>query len=204
VRWLATARASLAGPYGRAQTILGRLTAPGGSPIGGASLQVFDTPAFQGAVTRALAPLHTSSDGSFRLRLPPSTPSSRLTLAYGSHAVQPAPDVTAALDLTVPANLSLSISPRTTHMGGAIAFAGTLHGAPLPHGGKQLVLEARAPTGPWRQFRVLSTFAHGRFRSTYRFRLAGPITYAFRAVSPREADFPYATGASNVVWVHER
>jgi hypothetical protein len=204
VRWASTARATLAGAYGHAETVLGRLTAPNGSPIGGASVQVLSTPSFQGAKTVALADARTAADGSLRVRLPAATPSTRLTFAYASHVGQPSPDVTATLVLTVPARLTLHVTPHTSHVGGAIAFAGTLRGAPLPPGGKQLVLEARTLTGPWRQFRVLSTLPHGRYRSGYRFRLAGPIIYEFRAVSPREADFPYATGASNVVRVHER
>jgi hypothetical protein len=204
VRWSATARASLAGAYGRAQTASGRLTAPDGSPIGGALVQVLSTPSFQGAHTAVLATPRTAANGSFRLRLPASIPSARLTFAYSSHAGQPAPDVTAALDLKIAAPLTLSVTPRTSHAGGTIVFKGTLRGAPLPPGGKQLVLEARTPHGPWRQFHVLSTAAHGRYRATYRFRLAGPITYEFRAVSPREADFPFATGASNAVRVRER
>ena len=204
VRWAATARPSLAGAYGHPQTILGRLAAPDGSPIAGASLQVLSTPTFQGAHTVAIATARTASDGSLRIRLPASTPSTRLTLAYASHLGQPAPDVTAALTLAVPAHLTLRVTPPTSHVGGTIAFSGTLLGAPLPPGGKQLVLEARTLSGPWRQFQVLSTAPHGRYRATYRFRLAGPITYEFRAVSPREADFPFATGASNVVRVRER
>jgi hypothetical protein len=204
VRWSATARASLAGSYGRAQTVLGRLAAPSGTPIAGALVQVLSTPSFQGAHALALATARTAANGSFRVRVPASTPSSRLTFAYSSHLAQPSPDVIATLALTVPARLVLRVAPHISHIGGTIAFAGTLLGAPLPPGGKQLVLEARAPRGPWRQFQVLSTASHGRFHATYRFRLAGPVTYEFRAVSPREADFPYATGASRVVRVRER
>jgi hypothetical protein len=203
VRWSATARASLAGAYGHAQTVLGRLTAPGGAPIAGALVQVLSTPSFQGAKTVVLASAHTAADGSFRLRLPSGIPSSRLTFAYSSHSGQAVPDVTATLALTVAARLTLNVTPRTSHAGGAIVFTGTLAGAPLPPGGKQLVLEARALGGPWRQFQVLATASHGRYRAGYRFRLGGPITYEFRAVSPQEADFPYATGSSNVVRVHE-
>jgi len=66
------------------------------------------------------------------------------------------------------------------------------------------VLEARALGGPWRQFQVLATLARGRYHASYRFRLPGPITYQFRAVSPAEADFPYSAGASNVVRVREQ
>jgi hypothetical protein len=204
VRWSATRRASLTAAYGHAQTVVGRLTAPDGAAIAGALVQVLSTPSFQGATTRALPGARTAANGSFRARLPSGTPSSRLTFAYSSHTAQTVPDVTATLTLTVPARLTLNVTPRTSHAGGAIVFTGTLAGAPLPRGGKQLVLEARTLTGPWRQFQVLSTAPHGRYRATYRFRLGGPITYEFRAVSPKEADFPYGTGASNVVRVHER
>ncbi len=204
VRWAATAHTSLAGSYGRAQVVLGHLFAPSGAPIAGALVQVLSTPSFQGARALALATARTAANGSFRVRVPASTPSSRLTFAYSSHLAQPSPDVIATLALTVPAQLVLRVAPHISHIGGTIAFAGTLLGAPLPPGGKQLVLEARAPNGPWRQFQVLSTASHGRFHATYRFRLAGPVTYEFRAVSPQEADFPYATGASHVVLVRER
>ncbi|HEY5194315.1 MAG TPA: carboxypeptidase-like regulatory domain-containing protein [Solirubrobacteraceae bacterium] len=204
VHWAATARATLAGSYGHAQTVIGQLTAPGGMPIAGALVQMFDTPAYERAPTRTLASLRTAANGSFRLRLPAGTPSGRITVAYSSHAGQAVPDITAALSLTIPASLALSVTPRSTSVGGTIVFHGTLRGAPLPPGGKQLVLEARTLGGSWRQFQVLATGAHGRYRATYRFRLAGPISYQFRALSPREADFPYGVGSSNVVLVHER
>jgi hypothetical protein len=204
IRWAATARAALTGSYGHSQTVLGQLSAPNGAPIAGALVQVLFTPAYERAPTRELEIVHTGSEGSFRLHVPASVQSGRITFAYSSHAGQPAPDITAALTLTVPANLSLSVTPRTSHAGGTIAFRGTLRGSPLPPGGKQLVLEARTLHGSWRQFQVLSTTPHGRYRASYRFRLAGPISYQFRALSTREADFPYGAGSSNVVLVHER
>jgi hypothetical protein len=204
VRWSSTSKASLKGRYGRAQTVLGRLTAPGGAPIAGALVEAAMTPSDQGARSAALASPRTAANGSFRLRLPAGAPSSRVVFAYRSRLGEPVPDVTATLALTVGAGLSLSVAPRVSHAGGTIAFRGVLHGSPIPPGGKQLVLEARAPGGPWREFRVLSTDRRGRYRATYRFRLAGPVTYEFRAVSPHEADFPFAAGASNVVRVRER
>ncbi|MFZ1155217.1 MAG: hypothetical protein WAN93_09965 [Solirubrobacteraceae bacterium] len=204
VRWSATARASLTGAYGHAQTVVGRLAAPNGAAIGGASVQVLYTPSYQGATTHALGAVLTAANGGFRLRLPANAPSSRITFAYSSHPGQAAPDVNATLELTVAAKLTLKVSPHASHIGGTIVFTGTLLGAPLPPGGKQLVLEARTPRGSWRQFQVLSTASHGHYRARYRFRLAGPITYEFKAVSRKEADFPYATGASKVVRVRER
>lgn len=208
VRWGTTAHTALVGAFGRASTAVGRLTAPDGAPIGGATVQVLSTPSREGAHTVALAPARTASNGSFRVRLPAGTPSSRITFAYGARTAGAVPNVTAALTLTVPASLTLRVTPRTSHAGGTIVFAGTLHGAPLPPGGKTLVLEARAGDAgshsPWRQFRVLATRAGGRYRASYRFRLPGPVVYQFRAVSPAEADFPYGAGASNVVAVVER
>jgi hypothetical protein len=204
LRWTASAKASLAGVYGRAQNVSGRLTAPTGASIGGAVVQVFDTPAYERAPMRALGTARTAANGSFSFRVPASTPSARLTFAYSAQLAAPAPSVTATLQLTVPASLSLKIAPRTTQRGGRIVFSGKLRGAPLPPGGKQLVLEARTLRGQWRQFQVLTTAAGGSYRATYRFRLAGPIDYQFRAVSPKEADFPYGQGTSNVVLVSER
>jgi hypothetical protein len=204
VRWRATTKAALAGSYGRAETVSGRLTAPTGAPIGGAVVQVFDTPAYERAPMRALGTAMTRANGSFDFRIPASTPSAGLTFAYSAQLGAPAPSVTATLQLRIPASLSLKITPRTTRRGGRILFSGKLQGAPLPPGGKQLVLEARTLSGQWRQFQTLSTGSKGSYRATYRFRLAGPIDYKFRAVSQQEADFPYVKGASNVVLVHER
>ncbi len=204
VRWTPTAKTSLAAAYGHAQSVSGRLTTAAAAPIAGAEIEVLETPTYERAPTRSLGEARTRPDGSFTFRLPPSTPSARLTFAYTPQLHAPAPAVTASLQLTVPASLSLTITPRTTRQHGTIVFAGRLRGSPLPPGGKQLVLEARTQGTPWRQFQVLTTGGSGAYRASYRFRLAGPIDYQFRAVSQREADFPYGEGASNVVLVDER
>jgi hypothetical protein len=208
----AAARTALTARLGSARALTGRLLAPGGAAIAGATVQAQFLPAYQGAQPRQLTAARTGAGGAFALRLPGSLPSGRLTLSYSSHAGQAVPDVTTALTLTVPASLTLRVTPRGSHAGGTIRFTGALRGGPLPRGGKQVVLEARAVEAggrrgthsPWRQFRVLSSSARGAFHASYRFRLPGPVAYQFRAVSPREADYPYARGASNVVRVYER
>lgn len=78
-----------------------------------------------------------------------------------------------------------------------------LHGAPIPPGGKQLVLEASSG-GEWIQFDTISTTAKGRYRASHRFKFPGPATYRFRVLSRHEADFPFLAGVSNVVGVYER
>jgi hypothetical protein len=202
-RWRATRRATLVGRWGRAQAIAGRLTTAQGTPIADALVEAIATPSSQGAAARVVAGPRTDSAGRFSLRLPGASGSERVVLAYRAHLGDPLPAVTRTLTLSVPACLTLRVAPRVSHRGGTIAFTGLLRG-PVPPGGKQLVLQARAPGAEWRTFQALSTDRRGRFRARYRFRLAGPIVYRFRVLSPREADFPFAAGRSNVVAVRER
>ncbi|HVR06211.1 MAG TPA: hypothetical protein VMS02_09220, partial [Solirubrobacteraceae bacterium] len=129
-----------------------------------------------------------------------------LSIAYRSHLGDATPAATRTLTLAVRAGLRLSVVPRSARARGAIRFSGRLLGGPVPAGGKQVVLEARSPGGRWLEFHVVRGVARrgGRFGFVYRFRLAGPATYQFRALSEAEADYPFAAGSSNVVEVHER
>jgi hypothetical protein len=77
-----------------------------------------------------------------------------------------------------------------------------LHGAPIPPGGKQLVLEASSG-GEWIEFRTILTDARGGYRASYRFKLPGPVRYRFRVLSRYEADFPFLDGFSNDVDINE-
>jgi hypothetical protein len=125
-------------------------------------------------------------------------------VAYRATPVDAQPAALRTLTLTIPAALRLRITPRTAASGGTIHFSGRLRGGPIPPGGKQLVLEARSPGGPWIEFHVIRTRAGGRFTHLYRFRLPGPAHYQFRVLSETEADFPFTAGASNAVGVFER
>lgn len=202
--WKGTSRERIACAYGREPTISGRLTGLGGTPIGNAQIDLSETSAYTGAKPVALASPRTAADGTFTVRLPHSVASGQLTFGYRAHLEIEPPVATRTLALTVRAAISLKISPRRTSVGHTIRFTGLLHGAPVPPEGKQLVLEARSPGSEWIQFNVIHTTAKGAFHATYRFKLPGPVSYRFRAVSNGEADFPYATGASNTVGVYER
>ena len=207
--WVGAKKARIAGAYGRAHTIAGRLTAPGGAattamPIAGAQIDCTVTPATQGAKAAAMACPKTGPDGRFTVRVPGGVSSRTIGLAYREHLGDALPATTRTLGLTVRAGVRLRVSPHTTSVDQSIHFTGTLLGAPIPHGGKQLVLEARSAGGPWIEFDVLKTSRTGRYRDSYRFKFPGPVDYTFRTVSESEADFPFATGASNVVRVHER
>jgi hypothetical protein len=202
--WVGSRKARIASAYGHAHTIAGRLTAPGGAPIAGAALDCTATPAYQGARPATIACPPTGADGRFTIRVPGAASSRTIRLAYRAHVGDALPVATRTLGLTVRAGVRLRVSPHTTSVGHAIHFTGALLGGPIPRGGKQLVLEARSPGGGWIEFDVVRTNRHGRYRDSYTFKFPGPVDYRFRARSEAEADYPYATGSSNVVRVHER
>lgn len=193
----------LTGRFGAAETIAGRLAAPGGRPIAQAILEVTETPAYGGARPRTLRAVQTGATGRFHLRLPARLPSSRIRLSYASR-IGGRPTTSTTLALAVRASLTLHVHPHRTSAGQEIRLSGTIHGGHIPAGGKQVILEARSKGTPWLQFRVLRTGRNGHFAATHRFRLAGPVRYRFRAVCPAEADFPFSTGTSKPVGVFER
>jgi hypothetical protein len=204
VQWKGTRKAQLISSYGRGHFVTGRLTAPGGTPITGATVELQATPAYAGARAIAMPSLRTDADGRFSARLPGALSSRTLRFAYRDHVGDASPIATRTLRLSVHAGIALSVSPHTASVGSTIAFRGRLRGGPVPATGKQLVLEARSPGSPWIEFKVVRTNARGRFHASYRFRFPGPAHYAFRARSEPEADYPFAAGASNVVAVRER
>ncbi|HEX4187755.1 MAG TPA: hypothetical protein VHY83_07660 [Solirubrobacteraceae bacterium] len=203
-RWKGTGSTKVASTYGRAQTILGRLTGPGGAPIAGAQIDLSATPAFVGAHAVAMTSPVTGPDGSFAVQLAGGVSSRALRLAYRSHLGDATPVAVRTLTLTVKAAIALSVAPRTAGVGTSIVFHGRLLGGPIPRGGKQLVLEARSRGGSWLEFNVIRANTRGLFRAIYRFKFPGPVQYQFRAVSEAEADYPFAGGSSNVVGVRER
>ncbi len=198
-----TSQATLTGRYGTRERVTGTLINSAGQPITGASLDVYEVQAYEGAKTVPLAGTSTGPTGAWTLTLPATISSATLSFAYRSHVNDTVPVATDALKLNVHAGLTLHISPHTTSVGRKIFFSGSLHGAPIPPGGKQLELEASSG-GEWIQFDTIGTNAKGRYRASYRFKFPGPVIYHFRVVSPYEADFPFLSGTSNRVAVHER
>jgi hypothetical protein len=203
-QWLGTSSQTIRSRYGRPATIAGRLISQSGSPIVGALIEATAIPSDAGAHSAALAAVRTAADGTFRVRLAKWTPSSEIALSYRSTLTSPVPSATATLRVVVPASLTLHVGPRVSSVGGTLRFSGVVRGGHIPRGGKQIVLQASSPRERWRTFEALTTDRRGRFHATYRLRYPGPASYRFRAVSPAEADFPFAAGASNVVGVRER
>jgi hypothetical protein len=203
VAWKTTRRAQLTSVFGASHTIVGRLTGAGGTPIGAARIDVFSTPGYAGAPTAAMPSVLTAANGDFTLRLPAGVSSRTLRFAYSSVVGSP-PVATRTLKLSVHAGVALTVAPRTASVGRSIYFSGRLRGGLVPAGGKPLVLEARSPGGGWLEFDVIRSDARGRFHASYRFKFPGPAVYQFRVLCEAEADYPFAAGASKVVWVFER
>jgi hypothetical protein len=198
-------RTLLVSRFGRAHVVRGRLRTADGAPIANAAIDmVSKTTAVDARELAKRAGPRTGADGGWRLALPKGVSSRDLTFRYRSHVNDTIAAATASVRLRVRAGLHLAIHPRRARQGQAIRFAGRLLGGPLPRGGKQVVLMARASHGAWVRFNVVRTDGGGHFRTVYRFRQAGAALYRFRALSLSEAAYPYLAGGSNVVEVRKR
>ncbi len=204
VRWKRSSSTHLTSDWGQIRRVVGSLTTPAGLPVGDAVVTIHVLPSFGGSSPVSLGTVTTDPHGAFVFSVAGDASSGTLTFGYDAHLGDNPPAATASLTLLVHAGIGLSVSPHVAAVGRVITFRGVVHGAPIPLGGKQLVLEARAPGSAWLEFQVIRTNAKGRFRARYRFRFAGPANYQFRAVSEFEADFPFLGGASDVVRVFER
>jgi hypothetical protein len=202
--WKGPSAERLVRQFGATEAIAGRLTGPGGAPIAGAKIDLTAKPDYAGSKALTMPSPVTGPDGRFTVRLPRRLSSRSLRFAYRSQLGGGSPVATRTLTLAVRADVRLGVSPHTSSVGHGIRFSGSLAGGPVPKSGKALVLEARAPGGPWLEFDVVHSDRRGRFHAGYRFKFPGPADYQFRALSEQEADYPFATGASNVVSVHER
>jgi hypothetical protein len=203
-RWQATTRTRLVMPFGRSETITGRLTDPGGVPISGAQIAVSSTAPLAGAASSAMKGSQTGANGAFTVRLPAKLSSRTVVLSYTAHAGDARPAATKSLQLAVQAPVAMTITPRTAPSLGTIRFHGRLLAGPFPKGGKPVILEARSGRGAWIEFHVVRTSSRGSFSAGYRFKFPGPARYQFRAVCEQEADYPFAAGASRTIGVTER
>jgi hypothetical protein len=96
---------------------------------------------------------------------------------------------------------TLKLAPGLVHNGQRVRLWGMLPG---PRAGRRVVvLQANAPGSKrWITFRRATTGADGGYRSGYRFSSTTRRTrYRFRAVVPRQDDYPWVEGHSMPVAV---
>ena len=116
-RWSRTSKAALASRYGVADRVTGRLTTSGGQPIGGAGIDVYETPAYHGAGTRRIGGVATGPTGQWTLTLPRGVSSGVLLFVYRSHQNDTVAAASATLRLSVHAGIALKITPRSASVG---------------------------------------------------------------------------------------
>ncbi len=178
--------------FGKRRQIFGVLTSRDGRPLAGAQVILRARAGRLGAQTQRIATVKTNSGGRFSY-LARGTQSRRLLAIYpGTATIGYA---AAQANVRVPAKVKLRSTPTAVRNGKSTTFTGRLVGGPIPP--NKLVALQVIVRGEWRPFRTVRADASGRFEALYRFALTRTTSrYRFRALVPREATYPYDTGAS--------
>lgn len=187
--------------FGAPVPVRGRLTLPGGNPLGAVDVEVFEQTALPGAGWRRIGLVRTGIKGRFSYKALPG-PSRRLRFAYaGTPLIQPR---SAQIRLRVRANTSFDVNHAHVVNGDEVLFRGRVRGR-IPHTGKLLQLQAYS-RGTWRTFATPRAAVRShRWRYRYRFSATrGIVRYRFRALVPPETGFPYVRGASRSLRVTVR
>ena len=188
--------------YGRAVTLLGRLTTVDGTPLAGQPIVVAGVERRAGAAEVELGRASTDARGRFSVTVP-AGPSREVTVRFPGaggllHRVR-------AVALRVPASATIHAARASLSGQGSIRFSGRLRalGAALPPGGKIVDLQA-AQRGRWSTVATTRTRGpDGAWRAVARFR-GTPGRYPVRLRIRREALFPYELGYSAPVVVRVR
>jgi hypothetical protein len=154
----------------------------------------------------AIAPsITTGLDGSFTYTVPPG-PDRVLSFSYTSYSDDPSPSVSTPATLRVRPAITLQIEPHKVRNHHKIFWTVAVLGGPFPSQGITLDTQVYVK-GEWTTFDEFVLHQEGtsrryywyRFRKTYR-----PTVYLFRLSLPAtgSGDYPYTSGASNVVKVH--
>ena len=184
---------------GRTTRIDGRLTNGGGDAIAGAEVQVLT--AVDGGTEQLVGVLRTDENGSYAYTASGSASRTLRFFYPGSPLILPAGSKVA---LRVPATSSLRVDRRHVLNGESVVFSGRVRSLPIPATGKLVQVEVLL-SGGWQTFRTARTDANGRWRVRYRFGRTGATQwYRFRVQLPREAGYPFATGASRSIRVRVR
>jgi hypothetical protein len=182
--------------YGRSVRLAGRLLTLQGAPVGAAPVCVTWRQQSEGAGLRGNRMLVTDAIGRITYRLDPG-PSRTVLFVHRT----PEGAVTSAVHVNVRAPVRFKGSRRSLRNGETLVLSGRLPGRPLPRRGVLVELQARREGG-WQTFGTTRSGRGGRFSFGYTFtRTTGVQAYALRARVPRQAAYPYASGASRPVRV---
>jgi hypothetical protein len=183
---------------GRPVRVGGRLVAPGGNPLQGATVEVSARPHAAGTMFQPVASLTTSRTGRFTY-LVPAGPSRTVRFRYpGTPTVRAQ---TSDVTVLVRAGSTIRASRRRVVNGEPVTFAGRLRGGWVPAAGKLVEVQFFA-RGRWRTFATTRADTNGRWRYEYRFDgTRGTVRWRFRARIPLEVAYPFTAGTSRPVAV---
>jgi hypothetical protein len=189
--------------YGKRARVVAKLTDAAERAIEGGTVCVSARDRTAGAPEVDLAQLETNKHGRASAKLPKGA-SRRVRLTYWADAEHV--EMRAAR-LKVRARPRLRVfSKHKLSDGGTARFEIKLAGPYRRH--RKVTLQALAPAG-WLEVPGCSGRSNekGVFRCSYRFRRqSGDVKYKFRALAPRQRDYPYLQGRSRpkAVVVHDR
>ena len=181
---------------GKGAQITGTLVGGGGVPIGGATICLKSATLGSGQAAQPVGWVRTDPSGHFSYALP-AGPDREVIVGYRHDSFE----VDLPLRYLAHAGPSLKANPRRLRDGGRVRLHGRLPGPAA--GGRVVVLQAGVVgSRRWITFRRSTTDRHGRFAARYRFHSTTRKTrYRFRAVVPRQRDYPYLEGHSRPVSV---
>jgi hypothetical protein len=186
--------------WGGHVTIAGRLTNREGQPLPGQHIQVLGPGA---GGEELLAVVTTDIQGGFSYRAMGSASRTLRFFHTGTAVTLPAQD---EVNLLVPGATTLKASRRQILNGQTVKFGGQVRSAPIPVGGKIVELQVyQGKRQGWTTFRTLRTDASGRWRQPYTFSHTVCLDrWRIRARVPKEAGYPFETGASRPVRITVR
>jgi hypothetical protein len=182
--------------YGKPAEVTGALHDRAGEPVSGATICVKAQTLGTGEASAPIAALKTDAEGRFAYALA-AGPDRELMLGYRHDSFQVARDVRYYAHVAA----SLEVNPPKLRNGRRVRLWGKL---PQPAAaGRVVILQANVVgSRRWITFRRATTDAQGGFESGYQFHSTTRRTnYRFRAVVPRQDDYPYVEGHSKPVSV---
>jgi len=186
--------------YAQRATVVGRLAAPSGEPISGATVFIGQQP--EGQQWRLDGSARTNARGEFRYRPPARQSNRRLRAVYFPFSDSHESAASRALTLAVRAGMTLQVNRHRLRNGERLVFSGRILG-PVPSAGVAVTLQAKVGRH-YRSFRQLraTSATKGRIHTVYRFeRTTRPARYRFRLKIVRQAGLPFQSGVSPVVRV---
>jgi hypothetical protein len=186
--------------HGSSTTVNGFLALADGTALTGAPVDVYSSPDDNAPRFKLMRTVATNAYGQWSAKVGPG-PSRLIEAVYpGNGTTEPVTSST--VELTVPAKIALSISPRILPWSGEITIRGRLVGGYVPADGVALRLRVPYPGGKFLQ-EPFRTNKHGRFRFQWSYGAGrGVVAYRFVvATTATESDYPWAAATSAAVRV---